>query len=36
VLIWCCTHGREEWHWVDYDKIPERLRRRRPVLAVVD
>jgi hypothetical protein len=26
VLIWCRTHKREEWHWVDYNKIPERLR----------
>jgi hypothetical protein len=28
-LIWCCTRKREEWHWIDYNKIPERLRPDR-------
>jgi hypothetical protein len=25
-LIWCCTHKREEWHWIEYERVPERLR----------
>jgi hypothetical protein len=21
VFIWCRTHGRREWRWVDYDRL---------------
>jgi hypothetical protein len=35
VLIWCRTHQCQEWHWIDYAKVPDRWRPWPPKLRLV-